>query len=85
MIRRRYSLAVLNAISQRQPARDRDLAATLPAASSSTLAETLAALEAAHLVRRQSSEAVPTSTYELTESGVKLLSRLRPLLDDIQG
>jgi DNA-binding HxlR family transcriptional regulator len=29
-------------------------------------------------------EATPTSTYALTTSGEKLLSRLRNLLDDIQ-
>jgi DNA-binding HxlR family transcriptional regulator len=85
VIRRRYSLAVMNAIHLHQPARYKTLAAILPTASSSTLAETLSALEAAHLVRRRASDAIPTSTYELTDSGAKLLGRLRPLLDDIQG
>jgi DNA-binding HxlR family transcriptional regulator len=85
VIRRRYSLAVMNAILRRQPARYKDLAAVLPTASSSTLAETLGALEAAHLVRRRTSDAIPTSTYVLTESGEKLLNRLRPLLDDVHG
>ena len=83
MIRRRYSLAVMNAIHQHQPARYKTLAALLPGASSSTLVETLGALEAAQLIRRHASEAIPTATYELTASGAKLLSRLRPLLDDI--
>lgn len=84
VIRRRYSLAVMNAIHQNQPARYRTLAALLPGASSSTLAETLAALEAAHLVVRRASDAIPTSSYELSQSGERLLSRLKPLLDGIQ-
>ena len=74
----------MNAIHRQQPARYRDLAGVLPQASSSTLAETLTALEIAHLIVRNTSEAVPTSTYSLTQSGAKLLSRLKPLLDDIQ-
>lgn len=85
VIRRRYSLALLNAIFLHQPARYRDLAGLLPQASSSTLVETLEALEAAHLIARQTSDVIPTSSYSLTESGAKLLSRLRPLLDDVQG
>jgi DNA-binding HxlR family transcriptional regulator len=85
VIRRRYSLAVMNAIHNHRPARYKDLSAVLPTASSSTLAETLGALEAAQLVQRRTSEAIPTSTYVLTESGEKLLSRLRRLLDDVHG
>ena len=56
----------------------------LPQASSSTLAETLAALEAAQLVSHHSGDELPFSTYSLTESGMKLLRRLRPLLDDLR-
>lgn len=74
----------MNAIHQHTPARYKTLAAVLPGASSATLADTLAALEAAQLVRRRTSESTPTSSYELTASGTKLLNRLRPLLDDIQ-
>lgn len=85
VIRRRYSLALLNAIFLRQPARYRELSAILPQASSSTLVQTLGALEAAHLIVRLTSEAIPTSSYVLTGSGAKLLNRLRPLLDDVQS
>jgi DNA-binding HxlR family transcriptional regulator len=84
VIRRRYSLALLNAIHLRQPARYRDLATVLSAASTSTLSETLAALEAARLIVRRTSELVPTATYSLTQSGAKLLGRLKPLLDDVR-
>lgn len=84
VIRRRYSLALMNAIHVHQPARFRELSAMLPQASSSTLAETLAALKAAHLVTHVTADAAPVSTYRLTASGRKLLSRLRRLLDDIQ-
>ena len=84
VIRRRYSLALMNAIHIHQPARFRELSAMLPQASSSTLTETLGALEAAHLVSHVTAEAAPISTYTLTASGEKLLSRLRRLLDDIQ-
>ena len=84
VIRRRYSLALMNAILLlQQPARFGQLATALPQASTSTLAETLAALEAAQLVAHHTAEAAPTSTYTLTASGEKLLSRLRRLLDDI--
>lgn len=84
MIRRRYSLAVLNAIAQHQPARYREIAARLPQASSSTLAETLVALGAAHLLTHATAESVPTATYTLTPAGEKLLHRLRRLLEEIQ-
>lgn len=84
VIRRRYSLALMNAIAARQPARYRELSMLVPSASSSTLSDTLAALETARLVVRESSDAVPTTTYELTESGAKLLRRLKPLLDEVQ-
>lgn len=84
VIRRRYSLAVMHAIHRAQPARFCALSQRLPQASSSTLAETLAALEAAHLVRHHTAESAPTSTYTLTASGEKLLSRLRRLLHDVQ-
>lgn len=83
VIRRRYSLALMNAIHQHQPARFRQLSTVLPQASTSTLAETLAALEAAQLVAHHTAEAAPTSTYTLTASGEKLLSRLRRLLEDV--
>ena len=83
VIRRRYSLALMNAIHQQQPARFRQLSTVLPQASTSTLAETLAALEAAQLVAHHTAEAAPTSTYTLTASGEKLLSRLRRLLEDV--
>lgn len=85
VIRRRYSLALMNAILLRQPARYSELATLLPQASSSTLTETLLALEVAQLIVRHTFEAAPTVTYSLTISGAKLLSRLRPLLDDVHG
>lgn len=86
VIRRRYSLAVMNAIQVRGGARYHDIAAALPQASSSTLAETLYALEVAQLLRRQdlSADAAPHTRYDLTTSGTTLLSRLRPLLDEVQ-
>jgi DNA-binding HxlR family transcriptional regulator len=83
VIRRRYSLALMNAIHLHQPARFRQLSTVLPQASTSTLTETLAALEAAQLVAHHTAEAAPTSTYTLTASGARLLSRLRRLLDDV--
>lgn len=86
IIRRRYSLAVMNAIHRRGQARYHEIAAALPQASSSTLAETLRALEAAQLTTRYDlSEAEgPHTVYSLTSSGAKLLSRLRTLLDEVQ-
>ena len=83
VIRRRYSLALMNAILKHQPARFGQLATALPQASTSTLTETLTALETAQLVAHHTAETAPTSTYTLTKSGEKLLSRLRRLLDDI--
>ena len=41
-------------------------------------------LEAAQLVVHHTAETAPTSTYALTASGEKLLSRLRRLLEDLQ-
>ncbi len=85
IIRRRYSLAVMNAIHRVGTARYRDIAEALPRASSSTLAETLRALTIARLVdRSESGDDPPAVSYALTDSGSKLLRRLRVLLDDVQ-
>ena len=84
IIRRRYSLAVMNAIHGHRKPRYHDVAETLPGISSSTLAETLRALEAAQLLRRNpGSDESPFATYALTDSGVKLLRRLRQLLQEL--
>lgn len=86
IIRRRYSLAVMTAIHVRQMARYHDIAEALPQASSSTLAETLQALETARLVdRRDLPDPGPHTEYRLTASGEKLVSRLRHLLGEIRG
>ena len=84
IIRRRYSLAVMNAIHGHPRPRYHDVAGALTGISSSTLAETLRALEAAQLLRRNpGADASPFATYALTDSGVKLLSRLRQLLEEL--
>lgn len=84
IIRRRYSLAVMAAIRSRGQARYHEIAHSLPQASSSTLAETLRALETAQLVRRAVAEMDPAHpVYGLTASGHKLLVRLRGLLEDV--
>lgn len=84
IIRRRYSLVVMNAIHGRGRVRYHDIASVLPSISSSTLSETLRALEAAHLLdRRQEAAERPYMHYSLTDSGVKLLKRLRQLLNEI--
>lgn len=84
IIRRRYSLAVMNVIHSHRTPRYHDVAAALPRISSSTLAETLRALEAAQLLRRNAGKHdSPFATYALTDSGVKLLSRLRQLLEEL--
>jgi len=84
IIRRRYSLAVMNAIHGHPKPRYHDVTAVLPGISSSTLAETLRALEAAQLLRRNRGEDDSHfATYALTDSGVKLLSRLRALLEEL--
>ena len=86
IIRRRYSLAVMNAIHVRGEARYADVSAALPGTSSSTLAETLHALETTQLIVRHRPDARhPHATYRLTQSGAKLLSRLRQLLTDIDS
>ena len=84
IIRRRYSLAVMNAIHTHQEPRYHDIAAALPGISSSTLSETLRALEAVQLVRRAPGVDVkPFATYGLTGAGQKLLNRLRELLIEL--
>lgn len=84
IIRRRYSLAVMNAIHGRGRVRYHDIASVLPTMSSSTLSETLRALEAAQLLlRTQESAERAFMLYALSDSGTKLLSRLRQLLDDL--
>ena len=84
MIRRRYSLAVMRFLHARPGSRYRSIAEAMTDASSSTLAETLRALEAARLLSRK----VPPDgrpSYALTASGHKLISRLRRLLEDVQA
>lgn len=83
IIRRRYSLAVMNVIHGRGEARYHDIAAAMTGMSSSTLAETLHALVAARLIERHESELRPQARYGLTQSGTKLLRRLRQLLSEI--
>ncbi len=85
IIRRRYSLAVLNAIQSRTEARYQDISASIPQASSSTLAETLHALEHAQLLKRElTPEPGSYPVYSVRPAGAKLLSRLRRLLDEVQ-
>ena len=83
IIRRRYSLAVMNVIYGRGEARYHDIAESMSAMSSSTLAETLHALVAARLLERRETDERPQATYALTPSGVKLLNRLRQLLSEL--
>ena len=83
IIRRRYSLAVMQAIHSHKSPRYHDVAGSLTGISSSTLAETLRALEAAQLLRRNPGIDSPFATYALSDSGVKLLSRLRQLLEEL--
>lgn len=84
IIRRRYSLAVMNAIQMHARPRYHDVAESLPGVSSSTLAETLRALETAQLLTRQAGDSEsPFPTYALTASGSKLLNRLRQLLEEL--
>lgn len=84
IIRRRYSLVVMNAIHTQVTPRYHDIAGAVPGISSSTLAETLRALEAAQLLqRRRGADDSPFATYALTVSGGKLLSRLRQLLVEL--
>ena len=84
IIRRRYSLAVMNAIKSHPHPRYHDIAEALPGISSSTLAETLRALEAAQLLRRLAgSSDSPFQSYQLSNSGTKLLGRLRQLLTEL--
>lgn len=85
ILRRRYSLAVMGVIHREGQARYRDIAAGLSSASSSTLSDTLRALEAVSLIEhRKGSEMTPVATYTLTTSGRKLFGRLRRLLEDVQ-
>lgn len=86
VIRRRYSLAVLNAIHARGEARYHEIESAVSAASTSTLAETLHALEQTRLIDRHAlRDAAPRTTYTLTQSGTKLLQRFRRLLGEVQG
>lgn len=85
VIRRRYSLAVMNVLHSKGTARYHDVSAVLPAMSSSTLSETLRALEAARLlVRQQEGLDRPVTRYALTAAGIRLLNRLRELLDEVE-
>lgn len=86
IIRRRYSLAVLNAIDARRPARFHQIAGALPKASTSTLTDTLRALEVARLITRwEPPDSTGPPVYLLNPSGKNLLRRLRRLLGEVQG
>ena len=83
VIRKRYSLSVLRVLHAHPRARYHDIAEAVTEASSSTLADTLRALEAARLLRREPG-ADGRPAYALTASGGKLIHRLRRLLEDVQ-
>lgn len=86
IIRRRYSLAVLNAIHAHAPARFHQIEAALPQASTSTLSQMLQMLEVAGLIqRRAATRGDQQPTYLLNPSGAHLLHRLRRLLDEVHG
>lgn len=86
VVRRRYSLSVLNVVHARGSARFHDLEATLGGASTSTLTETLNALLAARLLSRaEPADGSHRAPYSITPAGEKLLRRLRRLLDEVQG
>jgi DNA-binding HxlR family transcriptional regulator len=86
VVRRRYSLSVLNAVHTRGAARFHDLEAALDGISTSTLTETLNALLSARLlVRAATEEGSHRAPYSITPAGEKLLSRLRRLLDEVRG
>ncbi len=85
LLRRRYTIAVLNAIHARGSARFHEIEAALAVASTSTLADTLRALTAAQLLERtELPDTQPRTTYRVTPSGARLLSRLRRLLEDVR-
>ncbi len=85
VIRRRYSLAVLNAVLARGGARFNDLETALDGVSTSTLADTLRALTAAQLLERTDrTDQQPRTFYTITPTGEKLVHRLRNLLDDVR-
>lgn len=86
IIRRRYSLSVLNVIRARGAVRYTEIAGALQGVSSSTLSETLLALETAQLVTRTdlTADGAPRTQYALTPSGEKLVHKLRVLLEEIQ-
>ena len=85
VIRRRYSLAVLNVVHARGGARFHDVESALASASTSTLADTLRALTAARLLeRKEIPDAALRTSYTITPSGAKLLNRFRRLLEDIR-
>src|SRR5262245_35831852 len=83
IIRRCYSLALMAAVRARGVARYVELERAFPAASSSTLAETLHALEKARLLDKDVPRHGRRAAYRLTGSGERLLRRLRGLLADV--
>lgn len=85
IIRRRYSLSVLNAVQIRGVARFHDIEEALSGISTSTLSETLYALVVAGLLARsEQPDGGPRAVYSLTPAGAKLLSRLRRLLGEVR-
>lgn len=84
ILRRRYSLAVLNVVRSHGSVRFHDIEAAIRAASTSTLAETLRALTTAQLIVRDGKpDSIPRAIYRITPSGEELLQRLHRLLEDV--
>jgi DNA-binding HxlR family transcriptional regulator len=83
-IARKHALSLLNVIGRFGRARFRDLEASLPRVSTSTLSETLGVLGDVGLVRRDVfPDTPPRVEYSLTEAGNLLRNRLHMLLEQV--
>lgn len=82
LLGRKYAAELVCVIAAHETVRFGEIEAHLPNASSSTLSTRLDELVDAGLVRRECYDEIPPRVeYELTDDGVELGERLRPVIE----
>ena len=79
---RKYAMDAVCVVANHETARFGQIEAHLPDASTSTLSARLDELEAKGLVNREQYDEIPPRVeYELTDDGLELAERLRPVVE----
>lgn len=82
VISKKWALVIVGAIGNHQKLRFNEIMKSLGGISPKTLADRLKELEKAGLIKREAfAEIPPRVEYSLTEDGIELRSRVKPLME----